>query len=143
MTRSSLLPDSPEELLQRAVETLRARLLPHTADTPDHAVALAALRALAIAQAELASDPAIVGRGLAEIEGLLGRGFDGDALAARRALAAAIRARRVCPDDGPTQVRLRDHLLKATANRLRLTNPKYMTRRKRHAESRISLVPTP
>ena len=134
MTRSPLLPDSPDELLQRAIETLRARLLPHTADTPDHAAALAALRALAIAQAELASDPAIVSRELAEIEGLLGRSFNGDALAARHALAAAIRARRL-PEDGPTQVRLRDYLLKATANRLRLTNPKYMTRRKRRAES--------
>ena len=134
MTRSSLLPESPEELLQRAIETLRARLLPHTADTPDHDAALAALRALAIAQAELASDPAIASRELAEIEGLLGRTLDGDALAARSALAAAIRARGL-PDDGPTQVRLRDHLLKATANRLRLTNPKYMTRRKRRAES--------
>jgi hypothetical protein len=32
-------------------------------------------------------------------------------------------------------VRQRDHLLKAIASRLRLTNPKYMTRRKRRAES--------
>ena len=134
MARSPLLPDSPEELLQRAIETLRARVLQHTADTPDRDAALAALRALAITQAELASDPAIAGRELAEIEGLLGHTFDGDALAARRALAAAIRVRSL-PDDGPTQVRLRDYLLKATANRLRLTNPKYMTRRKRRAES--------
>jgi hypothetical protein len=134
MAHFPLLPDSPEELLQRAIETLRARLLPHAADTPDHDAALAALRALAIAQAELTSDPAIAGRELAEIEGLLGHTFDGDALSARRALAAAIRARSL-PDDEPAQVRLRDHLLKATANRLRLTNPKYMTRRKRQAES--------
>ena len=134
MARVPLLADSPEELLQRAIETLRARVLAHTADTPDHDAALAALRALAIAQAELASDPAIASRELAEIEGLLGHSFDGDALAARRALATAIRGRSL-PDEGPTQVRLRDHLLKATANRLRLTNPKYMTRRKRRAES--------
>ena len=134
MTRAPLLPDGPGELLQRAIETLRARLLPHTADTSDHDAALIALRALAIAQAELASDPAIAGRELAEIEGLLGHSFDGDESAARRALAATIRARGL-PQDGPTQVRLRDHLLKATANRLRLTNPKYMTRRKRRAES--------
>jgi hypothetical protein len=134
MARSPLLPDSPETLLRRAIETLRARLLPHVAETPDHNTALAALRALAIAQAELASDPAIPGREIAEIEGLLGRTFDGDATAARRALAEAIRARRM-PSDGPVEVRLRDHLLKATASRLRLTNPKYMTRRKRRAES--------
>lgn len=134
MTNSPLLPSGPADLLQRAIETLRARLLPHTAETPDHDAALAALRALGIAQAELGSDPAIAGREVAEIEGLLGRSFNGDARAAKRALADAIRARRL-PADGPTDVRLRDHLLKATANRLRLTNPKYMTRRQRRAES--------
>jgi len=134
MASHPLLPAGPVDLLQRAIETLRARLLPHTAETPDHDAALAALRALAIAQAELTSDPAIAGREVAEIEALLGRRFEGDAMAARRALAEAIRARRV-PADGPAEVRLRDHLLKAAANRLRLINPKYMTRRQRRAES--------
>ena len=134
MTDTSLLAVSPAELLDRAVETLRARLLRHTAETPDHEVALAALRALAIVQAQLASDPAIQDRELAEIGALLGRDFHGDAAAARRALAEAIRARQI-PTDGPAEVRLRDHLLKATASRLRLTNPKYMTRRQRRAES--------
>jgi hypothetical protein len=129
-----LLAASPSELLERAIETLRARLLPRAAEAPDHDAVLLALRALAIAQAELASDPAIPARELAEIEALLGHAFGGDATAARRALAQAIRARAL-PSDGPTQVRLRDHLLKATANRLRLTNAKYMTRRKRRAES--------
>ena len=129
-----LLSPGPAELIERAIETLRARVLPHTAESPDHDAALAALRALAIAHAELASDPAIAGREVAEIEALLGQTFEGDATAARRALAHAIRARSLLAD-GPTQVRLRDHLLKATANRLRLTNPKYMTRRKRRAES--------
>jgi hypothetical protein len=134
MANNPLLPSGPAELLQRAIETLRARLLPHTVETPDHDAALAALRALGIAQAELGSDPAIAGRELAEIEALLGRTFNSDASAAKRALADAIRARRLAAD-GPTDVRLRDHLLKATANRLRLTNPKYMTRRQRRAES--------
>ncbi|HET6157418.1 MAG TPA: DUF6285 domain-containing protein [Dongiaceae bacterium] len=134
MTNSPLLPSGPAELIERAIETLRARLLPHVAGTPDHDAALAALRALSIAQAELASDPAIAGRELAEIEALLGRTFDDDVLAAKRVLAEAIRARRLATD-GPTEVRLRDHLLKATASRLRLTNPKYMTRRQRRAES--------
>jgi hypothetical protein len=134
MANNPLLPYSPAELLQRAIETLRARFAPRVTETPEHEAMLVALRALGIAQAELTSDPAIIGRELAEIEGLLGRSFDGDALAARRALATAIRARSL-PSDGPMQVRLRDHLLKATANRLRLTNPKYMTRRQRRAES--------
>ncbi|MGH6891649.1 MAG: DUF6285 domain-containing protein [Dongiaceae bacterium] len=134
MAMNPLLPSSPAELLQHAIETLRARLLPHTAETPDHDATLAALRALAIAQAELASDPAIVGREVAEIEALLDGKFEGDAIAARRALADAIRRRRL-PADGPAEVRLRDHLLRVAANRLRLTNPKYMTRRQRRAES--------
>lgn len=134
MANNPLLPFGPAELLARAIETLRARALPQMTGAPDRDATLVAIRALAIAQAELSSDPAIIGRELAEIEGLLGRSFDGDATGARRALAAAIRARTL-PPDGPTQVRLRDHLLKATANRLRLTNPKYMTRRQRRAES--------
>lgn len=134
MANSPLLPYAPAELLERAIETLRARVLPQMIEAPDRDAALLAIRVLAIAQAELSSDPAIIGRELAEIEGLLGRSFEGDAMSARRALAAAIRARGL-PSDGPTSVRLRDHLLKATANRLRLTNPKYMTRRQRRAES--------
>lgn len=134
MANSPLLPYAPAELLERAIETLRARVLPQMIEAPDRDAALTAIRVLAIAQAELSSDPAIIGRELADIEGLLGRGFEGDAMSARRALAAAIRARAL-PSDGPTSVRLRDHLLKATANRLRLTNPKYMTRRQRRAES--------
>jgi hypothetical protein len=134
MKDSSLLPSGPAVLLERAIETLRARLLPHATGTSDRQAALAALRALGIVQAELASDPAVARREVAAIEALLGRSFEGDALAARRALAEAIRARRV-PEDRPMEVRLYDHLLKAAANRLRLTNPKYMTRRQRRAES--------
>lgn len=129
-----LLSPAPAELIERAIEILRARVLPHAAGSQDHDAALAALRALAIAQAELASDPAIAAREVAEIEGLLGQTFSGDAAAARGALAQAIRARSLAAD-GPAQVRLRDHLLKAAAGRLRLTNPKYMTRRQRRAES--------
>ncbi len=134
MAMDPLLASGPAALLERAIETLRARLLPHAAERPDREAALAALRALAIVRAQLASDPAVGARELAEIEGLLGQGFQGDAVAARRALAQAIRARRL-PSDGPAEVRLRDHLLRATAHRLRLTNPKYMTRRQRRAES--------
>lgn len=133
MTKPLLSP-APAELIERAIEILRARVLPHAAGSPDRDAALAALRALAIAQAELASDPAIAVREAAEIEGLLGQTFGGDAAAARGALAQAIRARSLAAD-GPVQVRLRDHLLKAAANRLRLTNPKYMARRQRRAES--------
>lgn len=134
MANRLLLSANPAELLERAIEVLRAHLLRQAGEAEDRDAALAAMRALAIVQAELGSDPAIAGRELAEIEGLLGRDFHGDAAAARWALASAIRARQV-PSDGPQAVRLRDHLLKAAASRLRLTNPKYMTRRQRRAES--------
>ena len=132
--KRGLLPISPAELIERALETLRARLLPHLEGEAERDAALLSFRALAIARAELDSDPAIVARELAEIEALVGQSFEGDAIAARRALAAAIRAGQV-PADGPAEVRLRDHLLTAAANRLRITNPKYLTRRKRRAES--------
>lgn len=134
MANKLLLPASPAELLERAIETLRAHLLRDAGEAEDHGAALAAMRSLAIVQAELGSDPAIPARELAEIEGLLGRDFHGDGAVARQALANAIRGRQV-PSEGPAAVRLRDHLLKAAANRLRLTNPKYMTRRQRRAES--------
>jgi hypothetical protein len=134
MAHEPLLPCSPADLLARAIETLRSRQASHMTEAPDCEASAIALRALSIVQAELTSDPAIPGRELTEIEALLGRGFNGDAMAARRALASAIRSRSL-PSDGPAQVRLRDHLLKAAANRLRLTYPKYMTRRQRRAES--------
>jgi hypothetical protein len=133
MTRKSLLNATPAELIERALEVLRAKL-PDALPEADQAAAQAAFRALAIAKAELDSDPATVARELAEIEGLLGRDFAGDLNAAQRALVAEIRARRIPPDPAAS-VRLRDHLLNAAAHRLRIANPKYMTRRQRRAES--------
>jgi len=133
MTHKSLLNATPAELIERALEVLRAKL-PDALPEGDRAAAQAAFRAIAIAKAELESDPATVARELAEIEGLLGRDFAGDLVAAQRALVAEIRARRI-PADPAGNVRLRDHLLNAAAHRLRIANPKYMTRRQRRAES--------
>lgn len=133
MTHKSLLSAAPAELIERALEVLRAKL-PETLAEGDRAAAQAAFRALAIAKAELESDPATIARELAEIEGLLGRDFGGDLDAAQRALVADIRAKRI-PADPAAGVRLRDHLLNAAAHRLRIANPKYMTRRQRRAES--------
>lgn len=133
MTQQSLLNATPAALIERALEVLRAKL-PEVLAEGDRAAAQAAFRALAIAKAELEADPATITRELAEIEGLLGRDFAGDLTAAQRALAAEIRARRI-PGDPAAGVRLRDHLLNAAAHRLRLSNPKYMTRRQRRAES--------
>lgn len=133
MTERPLLNATPAELIELALEVLRARL-PEALAEGDRLAAQAAFRALAIGKAQLEADPATQARELAEIEALLGREFGGDLVAAQRALAVEIRARRI-PADAAANVRLRDHLLNATAHRLRLTNPKYMTRRQRRAES--------
>lgn len=134
MADRALLDAAPAELIDLALEVLRGRLQAALTEEGDRAAAQAAFRALAVAKAELTADPAIAARELAEIEALLGRDFAGDGVAARRALAAEIRARRI-PGDAAAAVRLRDHLLNAAAHRLRLSNPKYMTRRQRRAES--------
>lgn len=134
MAEKPLLGVAPEDLIDLALEMLRGPVLAALEEEGERAAAQAAFRALAVAKAELTADPAIASRELAEIEGLLGRDFAGDAGAARRALAEAIRSRRF-PRDPAASVRLRDHLLKAAASRLRLSNPKYMTRRQRRAES--------
>lgn len=134
MAEKPLLGVAPEDLIDLALEMLRGPVLAALEEEGERAAAQAAFRALAVAKAELTADPAIASRELAEIEGLLGRDFAGDSGAARRALAEAIRSRQV-PGDPAASVRLRDHLLKAAASRLRLSNPKYMTRRQRRAES--------
>lgn len=134
MAEKPLLSAAPADLIELSLEVLRGKLQAALSEDADRAAAQAAFRALAIAKAELTADPAIAARELAEIEALLGRDFAGDALAARRALAAEVRARRM-PADPAAAVRLRDHLLNAAAHRLRLSNPKYMTRRQRRAES--------
>ena len=69
MTHKSLLNATPAELIERALEVLRAKL-PDALPEGDRAAAQAAFRAIAIAKAELESDPATVARELAEIEGL-------------------------------------------------------------------------
>lgn len=134
MAEKPLLSAAPADLIELSLEVLRGKLQAALSEDADRAAAQAAFRALAIAKAELTADPAIAARELAEIEALLGRDFAGDGVAARRALATEIRARRV-PADPAAAVRLRDHLLNAAAHRLRLSNPKYMTRRQRRAES--------
>jgi hypothetical protein len=111
MAEKSLLDAAPAELIDLALQVLRGKLQAALTEESERAAAQAALRALSVAKADLTADPAIVARELAEIEALLG------------------------PADAAAAVRLRDHLLNATAHRLRLTNPKYMTRRQRRAES--------
>ena len=60
----------------------------------------------------------------------------GDLAAARKRLAADIRARKFEPGT-PREVRLLDALTATTATRLRAVNIKYMVRRGRGAESAV------
>jgi hypothetical protein len=96
---------------------------------------LMALRAIAIAKAELLEGPAADAAELKRIQALYEDPV-GDLAAARRRLAADIRARRFEPGT-PREVRLLDALTATTATRLRAVNIKYMVRRGRGAESAV------
>ena len=97
--------------------------------------ALMALRAIAIAGAELKDGPAADTATLKRIQALYDEPI-GDLAAARRRLAADIRARRFEPGT-PREVRLLDALTGTTATQLRAVNIKYMVRRGKGAESAV------
>jgi hypothetical protein len=94
-----------------------------------------ALRAIAIAEAELKEGAAADAAELKRIQALYDEPF-ADLAAARKRLAADIRARRFAPGT-PREVRLLDALTATTATRLRAVNIKYMVRRGRGAESAV------
>jgi hypothetical protein len=97
--------------------------------------ALMALRAIAIAEAELKEGAAADAAELKRIQALYEESV-GDLAAARKCLASDIRARRFAPGT-PREVRLLDALTATTATRLRAVNIKYMVRRGRGAESAV------
>ena len=96
---------------------------------------LMALRAIAIAKAELEDGTASDAAELKRIQALYDEPV-GDLAAARQRLAADIRARRFVPGT-PREVRMLDLLTATTAKRLRAVNIKYMVRRGRGAESAV------
>jgi hypothetical protein len=96
---------------------------------------LMALRAIAIAKAELEEGAAADAAELKRIQALYEEPV-GDLAAARKRLAADIRARRFEPGT-PREVRLLDALTATTAKQLRAVNIKYMVRRGRGAESAV------
>ena len=96
---------------------------------------LMALRAIAIAKAELSEGAAADTAELKRIQALYDAPF-ADLAAARKQLATDIRARRFEPGT-PREVRLLDALTATTATRLRAVNIKYMVRRGRGAESAV------
>jgi hypothetical protein len=97
--------------------------------------ALMALRAIAIAKAELEEGAGADAAELRRIQALYDQPV-GDLAAARKRLAADIRAGRFAPGT-PREVRLLDALTATTAKRLRAVNIKYMVRRGRGAESAV------
>jgi hypothetical protein len=101
---------------------------------------LMALRAIAIAEAELKEGAAADAAELKRIQALYDEPSNessrGDLAAARKRLASDIRARRFAPGT-PREVRLLDALTATTATRLRAVNIKYMVRRGRGAESAV------
>jgi hypothetical protein len=96
---------------------------------------LMALRAIAIAKAELEEGAKADAVELKRIQGLFEEPL-ADLASARKRLAAEIRARRFEPGT-PREVRLLDALTATTATRLRAVNIKYMVRRGRGAESAV------
>jgi glutamate-1-semialdehyde aminotransferase len=92
--------------------------------------ALMAVRAVAIAEAELRGGPAADSAALKAIQGLYDEPVGDDLAAARKRLAADIRARRFAPGT-PREVRLLDALTGVTATQLRAVNIKYMAQRQR------------
>jgi Domain of unknown function (DUF6285) len=92
--------------------------------------ALMAVRAVAIAEVELRGGAAADRVALKAIQGLYDEPLGDDLVAARKRLAADIRARRFAPGT-PREVRLLDALTDATATQLRAVNIKYMSQRQR------------
>jgi hypothetical protein len=123
---ADLLKMAEQGLQDHVVGTLEGEAKYHT---------LMALRAIAIAKAELEEGRAADAAELKRIQALYDEPV-GDLAAARKRLAADIRARRFEPGT-PREVRLLDALTATVATRLRAVNIKYMVRRGRGAESAI------
>jgi hypothetical protein len=125
------------DLLKTAEQTLQDHVLGKLDGEAKYA-ALMALRAIAIAETELREGPGADRAELKAIQGLYDEPIGDDLGAARKRLAADIRARRIAPGT-PREVRLIDALTGATATRLRAVNIKYMAQRQRGrvAESAI------
>jgi hypothetical protein len=125
------------DLLKMAQQALQDQVV-GAVDGEAKYAALMAARAIAIAEAELREGAAADRAELAAIQRLYEEPLGDDLGAARRRLAADIRAHRFAPGT-PREVRLLDALTGATATRLRAVNIKYMSQRQRGrgAESAI------
>jgi hypothetical protein len=125
------------DLLNMAQQALQDQVLGKL-DGEAKLAALMAARAMAIAEVELRGGTAADHAELKAIQGLYQEPVGDDLPAARKRLAADIRARRFAPGT-PREVRLLDALTATTATQLRAVNIKYMSQRQRGrgAESAI------
>jgi hypothetical protein len=125
------------DLLNMAQQALQDQVLGKL-DGEAKLAALMAARAMAIAEVELRGGAAADRAELKAIQGLYEEPVGDDLPAARKRLAADIRARRFAPGT-PREVRLLDALTATTATQLRAVNIKYMSQRQRGrgAESAI------
>jgi hypothetical protein len=122
------------DLLKMAQQALHDHVLDKLDGEAKYA-ALMAMRAIEIAEAELKEGAAADAAELKRIQALYDEPV-GDLVAARKRLAADIRARRFEPGT-PRHVRLLDCLTHTTATQLRAVNIKYMARRGKGAESAV------
>jgi hypothetical protein len=117
------------ELLKMAQQALQDCVVGKLEGQAKYA-ALMAVRAIEIAEAELREGPGADRAELKAIQGLYDEPIGADLPAARKRLAADIRARRFA-DGTPRAVRLLDALTATTATQLRAVNIKYMSQRQR------------
>jgi hypothetical protein len=126
-----------DALLEAALATLQEELLPSLKGRQKYLGAMIA-RAVQVARASFATATELEVQERASLSRLYGREIEGDLPAARRRLAADIRARRF-PPGTTAETRLVDHLVETTAHDLRIANIKYLAQRQRRhgAESAI------
>jgi hypothetical protein len=117
------------DLLEQAQQAMQEHILKHLEGEAKFAGAMVA-RVLAIAQAELREGRLADSHEMKRIQALYDDPLGDDLPAARKRLAADIRARRFEPGT-PRDVRLLDCLTSTTATRLRAVNLKYMSARTR------------
>jgi hypothetical protein len=123
-----------EALIDENLERLRDSLSRDALDGNSLAGARIALRALSCAFALSAHEPKIRAREAADISALGVFATDSRPQDPSGALARLIRSDQLSLDSAAA-LRLHDALLRATAARLRLVNPRYITARQRRAES--------
>jgi hypothetical protein len=125
------------DLLEQAQQAFQDHVAQHLQGEAKFAGAMIA-RVMAIAQAELRDGPAADALELKRIQALYDEPIGDDLTAARKKLAADIRARKFEPGT-PRENRLLDGLTSATATRLRAVNVKYMSARARGGRAESSV----